>query len=367
MLGNDGAGSILGSLDVRFNRVEGFYLGGKKTLVSLLPDAELSGSAGYGFSDRRFGYQFGGMAFDSDKRALGAGGEFYDLVDHVPDEDFFGPVAIALGALLDKNDYRDYYLARGFRVNILARPSRHMAATLSFTSEQEYSLGVQTEYSLISPTKMFRPNPPIADGAMRTVHLGVRFGQEETPLDIVSRNALEISLEHSSPRIANSEFDFTRYHGIFTWNIRTFSRGMLFPPSLRVRLSGGLGTGALPPQRMFAIDSRASGYAPFGVLKGSDVKEFSGNRFVMVNLEHNFRSLPFLALNLPFLYRNGIELVVHGSFAQTWSGTASTSDGWYSETGVGISRILDILRADLTYRIKEPSRFLFTVSVATLF
>jgi hypothetical protein len=60
-------------------------------------------------------------------------------------------------------------------------------------------------------------------------------------------------------------------------------------------------------------------------------------------------------------------MIVDASFAQTWNGTSSTSGGWYSEAGIGVSRILDILRADLTYRIEEPRSLFFTVSIATLF
>ena len=85
------------------------------------------------------------------------------------------------------------------------------------------------------------------------------------------------------------------------------------------------------------------------------------------NFEHNFRSLPFLALNLPFLYRNSIELVVHASAAQAWSGPVSTTGGWYGEAGIGFARIFDMLRTDLTWRFRDPQRLFFSVAVSTLF
>ena len=140
----------------------------------------------------------------------------------------------------------------------------------------------------------------------------------------------------------------------------------MFSSVLRMRLSVGTSSGTLPPQRMFIPDSRASGYAPFGVLKAGILKEFAGDRFVMFNLEHNFRSLPFLALDIPFLYRNGIDLVAFGSAAQTWYGNQTTSDGWYYEAGLGLSRILQLLRFDVSYRFKEPQRFYFSLSFAHL-
>ena len=135
---------------------------------------------------------------------------------------------------------------------------------------------------------------------------------------------------------------------------------------LLIKVSAGTIAGKLPPQREFVLDSRASGYAPFGVLHGSNIKELHGNRYVMLNLEHNFRNVPFLWLNIPFLYRNSIELIAHGSFAQTWRGNISTSKGWYSEAGIGISRMLDIFRFDVTYRLKEPRNIFITLGVASL-
>jgi hypothetical protein len=72
-------------------------------------------------------------------------------------------------------------------------------------------------------------------------------------------------------------------------------------------------------------------------------------------------------LDIPSFYENGIELIVHGAAAQTWLNTASTSGGWYYEAGMGISRILDVLRVDLSYRISSPSGLYMTITAATLF
>jgi len=366
-LTGDETESLLNHIDFHFNRVEGFYLGGKGRMSLPALNLRLDGSAGLGFSDERFTYDARATYSIDSTRRFSLGAEFYDRVDNVPDEGFYGPLAISFMALIDKNDYRDYFLAKGYRFFVAAHPARNFHATVNFNSEQEYTLETQTSYSLFSRSTPYRINPPIAGGLLRSVSLDLRLGDEAQPLDIVSRNAAEFSIEHSSPSFGRSEFNFTRYRGLLLWNIPTFARSLLFPPALRIRMSGGLGTGTLPPQRIFTLDSRSSGYAPFGVLRGAGVKEFMGDRFVMINIEHNFRSLPFLMLDVPSFYRNGIEMLLHASIAQSWNGTQSTSDRWYGEAGIGISRIFDLLRMDLTYRFSEPRRFFFTMSVATLF
>ncbi len=72
-------------------------------------------------------------------------------------------------------------------------------------------------------------------------------------------------------------------------------------------------------QRAFDIETGSSGLGPFGVMRAMAVKEFGGNSYLAVNAEHNFRSLPFLALGIPFLYKNNIELILHGGVARTWN------------------------------------------------
>ena len=291
----------------------------------------------------------------------------YRKLDNVPDGNYYGPLPISFMALLDKNDYRDYFLSTGWNLFVTTKPLRRLSASLTFLNERQATMDNKSNYSLISRDKLFRQNPPITDGTLRAFRFDFRFGQPPVALDLVSRNAFEVSVEHSSPSIAGSDFDYTRYSGMLEWNIRTFATRLLFAPTLRIKLSAGTSSGLLPPQRLFSIDSRASGYAPFGVLHGASVKEFGGDRFVMLNLEHNFRNVPFLAMNIPFLYRNGIELIVFGSVAQAWVGSTSTSGGWYGEAGIGISRIFDIIRTDFTYRFNDPKRLYFTISVANLF
>jgi hypothetical protein len=365
-LGGDGASSFLSYGDAHFNRVEGFYLGVHGKSDKLIPQTSLYGEAGVGFTDNLFKYIAGATVFASSTRTLGAGLEAYRRLQPTPDGGYYGTLMNSLTSLIDKNDYMDYYYTIGWRSYITAQPTRRLSATASFIHERHYTAFSNTNYSLFYGNQPYRFNPAIQDGELRSIRFDLRIGPEAETLDLVSRNALEVSVEHSSPSIAQSDFDFTRYQGLLTASIKTFSQNLLFPPALRVQVSGGTSRGHLPAQKIFTIDSRSSGYAPFGVLRGSRVKEFGGDKYIMINIEHNFRSIPFLLLDIPFLYRNSIELLLHTSAAKAWVGNVSTTDGWYNEAGIGFGRIFDILRADLTWRFDEPKRFYFSVSVVTL-
>ena len=94
---------------------------------------------------------------------------------------------------------------------------------------------------------------------------------------------------------------------------------------------------------------------------------------MVISAEHNFRSTPFLLANIPFLYKNGIELIFQGTMARSWvrglpvRAFANPTKGWYTEVGLGISRIFGLLRIDLTRRFTAPSGLFLTISVANLF
>jgi hypothetical protein len=370
-------------LNLHFNRVEGLFLGGKITQDSLLtPHTSMSGEAGYGLSDHVWKW---GVAVDQRlllRPSFSVGVGAYRSLAHRPDAEFYGDFDISIGSLFDKNDYRDYYLASGWRGYATVKPTRWFSAKLTYQNEKETSLSNTTDFSFFSRDSRYRVNPPIQDGMLRSVTASLElrdfFRRGFISGTIVRPNELiSVQIEHSN-RSLGSDFDFTRYSFEVTFQQSTFLTALLFAPRLSVRITGGIVDGTSLPQRLFDIESRYSGTAPFGVLRAGRVKEFSGDRYLSVLAEHNFRSLPFHWLGVSFLEKAGIELILTGGAACTWmSSTTSnqlpfavrTTDGWYKEAGFGISRILGLFRADFSWRLGKgiENRFFFSLSMADIF
>ncbi len=364
--GSSAAASFLSLLDFTFNRVEGLHLGAGKEFDSLLTRATISAGAAYGFSDQRWKYHAGFMLFTSRERTLGVGAEGYRVLAPVPDQGYYGPMFIGLGCLLAKQDYQDYYRTEGYRFRLTAVPTPLVRATLTFTDEWERSEPKRTDYSFIYPSRDYRENPAIEDGMMRSLGLNVRVGNEPIPLDIVTSDALELAIEHSSPLLARSSFDFTRYFAVGSLSVPTFSRSSLFPQLIRMRVAAGTSSGDLPPQRLFGVESALCSFSPFGTMHALQPRELTGTGFVSANVEHNFRSIPFLALGIPFLYEHNIELIVHGGAARVWGSSAPGADRVYWEAGCAISRIFELFRTDFTWRLSAPTRFAFTLGIAQI-
>jgi hypothetical protein len=365
------AGSSLRFFDVRYNRVEGLFLGGSYEKDSLIASLRAWFGLGYGLSDKRWKGRWGVEYGFGANRLWSVGLEYHNGISHAPDENIYSAFSISLMALLDKVDYRDYYYTQGWRIFGAARPTPAFSATWGYRQERHQNASLTTNFSFFSRSVAFRPNPTVTEGQLRSITLSVRYGEPQFFLPgLLPQNYLELEAEHSSSRLL-SDFDFTRAVVRSEANIQTYSRRLLFGPTLYLRLMGGMAWGTLPPQRIFALESRASGTGSFGSLRTAQPRQFGGDSFVMLSVEHNFRNTPFLALNIPFLYKNSIELLVHGTAAQTWSrhpleGLPRPTGGWYYEAGVGLGRILGLLRIDITQRLNRPGKMLVTVGVSRI-
>jgi hypothetical protein len=359
--------SLISFFDVTFNRVEGLHLGVQQEFDSLLTVMTFTGGAAYGFADNQWKYHAGVTAYTSRSRRYGLSIDIYRQTDHVPDQGYYSSPVVGLGALLSKTDYWDYFSAKGWRATFIGKPSDIVVTRCSFLNEHQLSERKRTDFSLLYPSRSYRTNPAIDEGQLRSIEVFIRLGGDPVPLDLITRDALEVTLEHSAPSIVESDFSFTRYSAVATLSFPTFGRSYLFPQSMRIRLAAGGSSGTLPSQRLFSVEASLSGFSPFGTMHSLDAREMTGTRMVALDFEYNFRSVPFLALGIPFLYENNIELLVYAGAARVWGPLASTTaDLWFREAGVGINRIFELLRADFTCRLNSPYDFVFTIGVAQI-
>jgi hypothetical protein len=366
--GGSATGTLLKYADVSFTRVDGLNLGAQYN-ETVMPILDVHTGFTYAFARKGGSYSIGGTLFSSESRIIGIGADGYRKSARRPEAGYFGSLVNTFTTLLHKNDYPDYYLVEGWQTSLVVAPSNRFRASFGFVNEVHTSLPVASEYSFFYRSRNFRPNDAIAEGKMRSLVLSMRYGEAPAPLNLVSRNVLELSIEYSSPQFAGSSFDFTRLEANGTLVVPTSSGSALMNPGFTFKVAVGMSGGTIPLQRAFMLESASSSMGPFGVMRAMEVKEFGGTEYVACNVEHNFRSLPFLALGIPFLYERSIEFIIHAGTARAWNRSAlpvRDSGGWYSEAGFGVNRLLDLLRADCTWRFTNPTGFRFTLSVAQI-
>jgi hypothetical protein len=363
-----GAGTALSFVDLSFNRVEGFHLGLAADIDSVTESLSLNAGLAYGFSLRRGTYKMGGTYYPAPHRVFGLGAEVYRIVDNVPDRGYYTPFANSISALLAKEDYRDYFSAEGWRAFFALHPLAGLHSTISYMSEEEGALPQRTNYSILFPSRLYRPNPAAGAGRLGALRLDLRLGPDPVPLDFIMQNRLEIAVEHSSPGFTGGDFDFTRFDGVLSLTIPTFAQSYLLKPGFRIRASAGESTGRLPAQRLFAVESSLDSYSPFGVMRGAHPREFTGTGYAALSVEHNFRNIPLLATGIPFLYGLNLDFIVFGGAARAWSKDSplpAAHGGTYYEAGFSISRIFELLRADFAWRLSSPRGLYITLGAPT--
>ena len=72
--------------DLRFNRVEGPFLGGKFDFDSVTNSLALRGGLGYSFDEKRWKYSGGATYYVTPQRSIGIGGDVYRKLDNRPDQ-----------------------------------------------------------------------------------------------------------------------------------------------------------------------------------------------------------------------------------------------------------------------------------------
>lgn len=368
-------GDLLGASPIsprlRFNRVEGLYVGVSLALDSVTNKIAMTAEAGYGFADKHTKERLGLDLFIDQKRSYSIGAEVYRDVNHFLDGKVHNDLENLFSTLLYKIDYFDYYFVKGFSLSFSAKPITHLTSGVGYRNEDQSSAVRSTNYSFFSRDRVYEANPSIAEGTMRAIWFKVHYGEEALPVPVISKNYVEAEADRSSPQFASS-FNYTQIVVRGKYHIATYLRSLFLPPTLSIGFSSGTSFGTLPPQRYFYLDSPLLGYAPSGILRGARIREFSGDTYFILTLEHNFRSTPFLWMNVPFLYRNSIEFLVYGTVARSWKYANSApigihpTDGLYTEAGCSISRILGVFRIDYTYRIAAPQRSVLTLGIATL-
>ncbi len=374
---SEGIMKYLSFLDLRFNRVEGFYSGIDGPIDIFRKRLTLNTHVGYSFFQKQIQYD-GSIEYAFDTTAQWSIGTGWHRRVAYTGTETYGTFENSLACLLDKNDFYDYYKTEGWKI-WGHNHFNDVDLKLTYLDELQNSIQQTTNYSWFARERSYRAEPLINDGHLRSISLSGYYGPDDRGLaSLQTGMMLEFTAEFSPKKVLSSTFDYSQYSFSGRYDIVTFGKSFLFKPFLRLYAQGGVSFGTTPFQKLFILESQLSGLSAGNVLRTSEPREFYGDKYLIFSVEHNFRTLPFLALGIPFLYEKNYELIVHTTFARSWFSSQTiqnlpviphTTDGWFVEYGFGLSRILEFLRMDLTWRYGEKSKSgpVFTLGIATIF
>jgi hypothetical protein len=344
----------------------------------------MTGLASYGFADSHVYGDLNLEYFFDKTQNYSASLNLFRRLERRDNPDIVRLATVTTLALFSRNDYGDYFYSDGVSASFSAgfgqlkyirgqRFERPNQISLTFHNEFHRSASKHTEFAFPGfYADTFRTNPNIFKGTMRSMELEMNFGFNR--LRRISDFGVLLRGEFSHPDIG-SDFDFRQAEASI------FLRTQTLPLwTLEVRAEAGISDGNVPPQRFFSLESVATAIASSSVFRGMKVKEFYGDKYFSLFVQHNFGEVIPGILRIPNLASFGVEFVGFANIG--WSDfslqtlqysntqlpfTARTNDKWYYETGLGFNKLLLFFRIDIATRLSQRAKpsFILTFSRAT--
>ena len=309
-----------------------------------------AGHVTYKFGPERIGYSLGFEKPFFGDAILQVGASIHDLTAS-DDQWRLGDLEQSLVALTFRNTFRDYYRRKGYQLHAAVRPASEHEFVIAWRDDSHAALRNETNYGFFRDSHTFRENQLAAPGDLRAIVIGYTFdtrglARQFAPeryrrhlLDDLfgdpaeHRHGVRIDWRSElAPASLEHDFDFSR-HIVNTrgwWQAtrrRTLSGRVLF----------GTSTGALPPQREFAIGG-------IGSVRGYQFKEAAGERMLLLNAE--------LRQDLGWGNSNTAGLVFFDA-GRVFHPRADSSEAWMRGVGVGIEFGQRGPRVELGWRLDD--------------
>ncbi|HXY19073.1 MAG TPA: hypothetical protein VEH83_03680 [Gemmatimonadales bacterium] len=324
-----------------YNRVDGTYLGaGHDWQVG--DGLVLRTKLGYGLGSETWQYEAGGRVRLSEARRTWLGWSWHDDTRSAPTlvSAGYNPTYRALFARLDP---LDYYRERGLGLTAGTDLFDLTRLEIAYLDARQSSLplvvfGDSTRHPI-------RPNPPVADGRLRSVSATLTWDSRQLrrergtdrPLGAPAWTRVTLGAEVSAHDLLASDFSYRR------WSLQIERRQRTLWGTTTVSGAAGVATGWVPPQRYFTVDYGME----FLTFQGNGFNtlaetNYSGTRAAMVVVSHEFDRLA----HLPF------TLSVHGG--AFWTGFVdhppfpgdsllATAPRAYTEAGFGVGNLTPFL------------------------
>lgn len=362
----------------RFNRVEGFTprLG---FYFEDYSDRRLNSSLdfAYGFSDKRFKADFAFEYLLGDYRTTSLTLNAFRtmrILFGISDE--YADLTASLLALLNKEEFRNYYYSAGFDFKVESEIFPVIALTAGFLSRDDASAQNNTDFAFFRKDKSYSLNPPIYETKINAITAGIKLDFRDYIEDgyFRIRTSFGSSYTNFSGEVTyantgwlGSDLGFTTYRFYINNFTRTFRS-----TSLNIRIFGMYNDGALPYQDMYALPGNINLLSKSFTFRTLRVNEIFGDRVAALNLEYNFRDELFKLLNIPGFKDWEITLIAFLNSGVTEIGDESaallpveikTFNKPFYEIGFGLGQKIIPLQLEFAWKLNYRDGNNFVVSL----
>ena len=334
-------------LSARFNRVEGFtpYSGIKYTdSMKELPDFHFD--FGYAFALKKWDLNAGfRQDLGIDRWASYFGADIYQGAV-TPDEWIITTPENTFAGLFLKEDLQDFYYHKGLKAFVGQRLFGDAHIQADYIAEKDNSLTRHTNKAIFGGDKNFRANYSTVideypgalasiDGNRRLLALSFGWDNRDNPDWPRAGQFTELKWESAGDGVIadlGGDHNFDRVQA-------TFANYLPVNPKqhMSIVLKGGYSDNNLPLDKWFFLGGLSS-------LRGYDYKEFAGNRYFLVNIDHYFE------------FSKDFALAVFGDAGKAAFGETRFNDmDLKTDLGIGII-FQDLIRIDMAQRLDNTDK-----------
>jgi len=331
----------------------------------------------YGFSDKRFKTDFSFEYLFGDYRTYSLTLNAYNKLKILFGEsDSYASLTATLLALLNKEEFRDYYYSNGFDVKLQGEVFPVLELNAGFSNKTDKSAQNNSDFSFFRKDRNYPVNPQIYETKINSLTAGFSLDFRDYIEDgyfrrrtSFGRSYILISSDvtYSDSDMLKSNLEFTTYRIFINSFIQTFRSA-----NLRIGFYGMYNEGTLAYQDMYALPGNINALSKSFTFRTLRINEVFGERVAALNLEHNFRDEVFRLLNIPGLRNWEIMLNVFFNTAVSKIGEKSgdllpedlkTFPKPFYEIGFGIGQGIIPLQLEFAWKLNYRGENNFVISL----
>ena len=363
-----------------FNRVEGHAL--KLGLyVDDYLDQRLNSQLefSYGFSDKKFKTDFSAEYLLGDYRTYSITFNAYKKLKILfGDSDSYTDLTATLLALLNKEEFRDYYYSNGFDFKLTGEVFPVLKLSAGFLNKTDNTAKINSDFSFFRKDRTFRPNPPVYETKINALTAGfvldfrryIENGYYRRRTSLGRSNIIFYGdVTYSNTGFLNSGLDFTTYRFHIYSHINTFRT-----TGIRMRLFTMFNEGTLPYQDLYALPGNINAVSKSFTFRTLKLNEVFGDRVATFNLEYDLRDEIFRFLNIPGLRSWELNLNLFFNAAVTrinddsrtiLSSDVTSFEKPFYEIGFGIGQGILPLQFEFAWKLNHRGNNNFVISLNT--
>jgi outer membrane protein assembly factor BamA len=357
--------------EVRYNRVEGLYLGmklnkdgGRRRYASR---PKVYGFFGNAFATKRLQYQIGLEKGFFEEFRLALGGEYHERIT-TPDLWIMPEEENSLAAFLIKEDFHDYYFTKGKSGYITQNFTSALKLTAAYQSEDLRHENRNARWSLFGGHKVFRENPFMNEGRLNAVTGRIVIDTRNSVKRTTRGWYIQIEGERAGDGFGG-DFKYDR----FLADVRRF-QPLGFGEGVDLRIRVGSAYGNIPWEKSYHLGGVST-------LRGFPYKAFpngwenpGGNRMVLAQLEYRLGrdELPDM-MDLGILNNFNLILFTDAGWAAAVDTTYGATEGFdvltvrklKHDVGIALANRAGNVRLEVARRTDtgdKPYSFWFRIS-----